>query len=346
MKQENMNCKERLISILHKQKVDRPAFICPGGMMNMVVSEVMEILGCYWPEAHTDPAMMAELALGTHRLTCIENLGLPFCLTVEAEAMGAGVDLGSREHEPRVISYAVDRMAEIARLPDMDLTRGRSKTCLDAVRILKQQNLDLPIIANLSGPMTLTTSLIDPLVFYRALRREKGAAHLLTKLAMKNIIAFGDALVEAGADVICISDPSATGSLIGKAAFEEFALPYLNEITEHFRNKFNVPAIVHICGDVSGLGQALNEISAEAVSIDSMVGIDVLRKLAPNVLTMGNISTLLLERGQPDELFYAGLTCISKGADIVAPACGISPRTPVKNIKRLAESVINHPDTY
>ena len=33
---------------------------------------------------------------------------------------------------------------------------------------------------------------------------------------MENAIAFGDALAEAGADVICIADPSATGDLIGR----------------------------------------------------------------------------------------------------------------------------------
>ncbi len=343
---ENMNCKERLINILQKQKVDRPAFICPGGMMNMVVSEVMETLNCCWPEAHTDSAKMAELALGTNRLTSIENLGLPFCLTVEAEAMGAAVDLGSKENEPRIISYAIDKMSEIGTLRNIELSQGRSRICIDAVRILKQQHLDLPIIANLSGPMTLATSLIDPFVFFRAMRRDKVAAHLLIQLAVKNIITLGDALIESGADVVCISDPSATGSLIGQAAFEEFVLPYLNKITDHFREKFNVPSIVHICGDVSCLGQALNEIAAEAVSIDSIVGINVLRGLAPNKITMGNISTSLLERGQPDELYHAGLSCLSQGVDILAPACGISPRTPVKNIKRLAESITHHQDTY
>ena len=30
--------------------VDRPPFICPGGMMTMVVTEMMEQAGCCWPD--------------------------------------------------------------------------------------------------------------------------------------------------------------------------------------------------------------------------------------------------------------------------------------------------------
>mgnify|MGYP001569924189 FL=1 len=46
--------KERLYRVLKGEKVDRPPCICPGGMMNMIVEEVMDITGVKWPEAHSD----------------------------------------------------------------------------------------------------------------------------------------------------------------------------------------------------------------------------------------------------------------------------------------------------
>lgn len=345
MTAEGMNHKERLIRILNKQAIDRPAFICPGGMMNMAVTEVMESLKCYWPEAHTDPVKMAKLALGTSQLTGIENLGLPFCLTVEAEAMGAAVDLGSTGVEPIIIAYAIERMSDMERLGTIDVSQGRARTCVEAIRFLKQQQVNLPIIANLSGPASLAASLVDPLIYYRAMRRDKAAVHRLNRVVIENIITFGNALIEAGADVVCISDPSATGELIGRNSFEEFVLPGLNEITQHFRDTYNTPAIVHICGDVKCLGSALNMLTAEAISIDSVVAIKTLKELAPDKIAMGNVSTSLLEQGREDELFHAGLACVSKGVDILAPACGLSSKTPVKNIKQLADSVMKNQET-
>lgn len=41
--------KERLKLIFDGQKADRPACICPGGMMNMVTSDLMDAVNIYLP---------------------------------------------------------------------------------------------------------------------------------------------------------------------------------------------------------------------------------------------------------------------------------------------------------
>ena len=338
-----MTQKERLLKAIRAEAVDRAPFICPGGMMTMVVTEVMDAVGCSWPGAHIDSEKMAALTIGANRLAGIENFGLPFCMTVEAEAMGAQVDLGHKECEPRVTRYAMDAMTDIDRLTSVDVTGGRARVCVDAVRILKEQSGEVPIIASLTGPVSLATSLVDPLLYYRALRLNKEAAHNLNRLAVENAIAFGDALVEAGADVVCIADPSATGDLIGRAAFEEFVLPCINEMTEHFRSRYGKPSIVHICGDAKRLGDVLRGLSAEVVSVDSIVGVQHLRSMVPGKVTMGNISTYVLERGEPAKLAKAAEQCLRHGVDILAPACGISPKTPMKNILAVAEAVLKRP---
>lgn len=334
-----MNQKERLTATLAGKPVDRPPFICPGGMMTMVVTEMMERTGCFWPEAHTDPERMARLTLAASELAGIENAGVPFCMTIEAEGMGAEVGLGSRESEPRVNRYVMAEMTELDRLAQFDPSAGRARVCAEAIRLLKKSAPHLPVIANLSGPVSLATSVIDPLLYYRALRRDRGAAHFLTRHCTDVLAAFGTALIDAGADVVCIADPSATGEIIGREAFAEFAVPYLNELTNHFREQCGVPTIVHICGNVKSIGSALSALSAASVSVDSMVGIGTLRELAPGKATMGNVSTFMLEKGEPAQLLTAARRCLAEGVDILAPACGISPRTPVANIRAVAAAV-------
>ena len=55
-----MTEKERLERIFRHEEVDRPACICPGGMMNMITTGLMDACGITWPEAHTDAEMMAR----------------------------------------------------------------------------------------------------------------------------------------------------------------------------------------------------------------------------------------------------------------------------------------------
>ena len=72
-----------------------------------------------------------------------------------------------------------------------------------------------------------------------------------------------------------------------------------------------------------------------------MVGIGTLRELAPGKITMGNVSTFMLEKGAPEQLLKTARHCLAEGVDILAPACGMSPRTPVANIRAVAEAAGN-----
>jgi len=332
-----MNSCERLIKTLNNEPTDRRPLICPGGMMTMAVREVMESLDCSWPAAHSDASLMARLTAGMVELGGIDNLGVPFCMTIEAEEMGAGVDLGNLTREPHVVSYAMEQVGEIDKLSLFDPTHGRAKVCCDAIRILKKDHPDIPLVANLTGPVSLATSLIDPLLYYRALRRSKDSVHRLNDICVESAIRFGEAMIKAGADLICIADPSATGDLLGPQSFEEFCLPYLNRIADHFQGERNIGVIVHICGDVKKTGKLLPRLAAKVISVDSLVAIKHLKQLAPDKISMGNVSTFTLEKADPAIVAKAANLCLSHGVHILAPACGISPITPLANIRSLAD---------
>lgn len=330
--------KQRLRTVLERQPVDRPPFICPGGMMNMAVTDVMTAVGESWPAAHEDAETMARLVLGMVDLAGVENLGAPFCMTIEAEGMGAAVDLGSAETEPRVTEYAIPALADVDRLASFDASGGRARVTADATRMLVAERPDLPMFACLTGPISLATSLVDPLLFFRAMRRDTAAAHALLEVSTDAAIAFGDALVDAGADTVCIADPSGTGEIIGAKAFGEFALPYINRIVDHFAAR-DVMSVVHICGDVKALRGVLGGVVAPVISIDSNVSFRTLRELAPQHAQMGNVSTYLLEYGKAETLRRVAMNRVLEGVDIIAPACGIGPRTPIANIRAVADAV-------
>ena len=143
--------KERLKAIFEGQKVDRPACICPGGMMNMITTDLMDQIQVFLPEAHHDARQMAELAKAVYEQGCFENYGVPFCMTVEAEEMGAKVDMGTKVYEPHVVEYVMDSVSDYEKLTPVDVTKGRARVVTDAIRILKEETSGVPIVGNLTG---------------------------------------------------------------------------------------------------------------------------------------------------------------------------------------------------
>ena len=253
-----LSAKERLYKVIKGDSVDRPPCICPGGMMNMIIEDVMDITKVKWPEAHENAEMMAKLTMGVYENGGFENYGVPFCMTVEAEAMGATVGLGTKINEPRVTEYPIKSVSEWRNLESLNINEKRVKVVLDAIKILKSQKTEVPIIANLVGPVSTASSLMDPVDYYKELRKKPKEAHELMEFVTENLIIFAKAQIEAGADIIAISDPSGTGEILGPKLFGEFAVPYLNRIIKAIKDEAPGGTIIHICGKLRSVYSVLN----------------------------------------------------------------------------------------
>ena len=332
--------KQRLRLALRRGEVDQPPCICPGGMMNMVTHGVMQAANVFWPAAHTDPGLMAALSAAAHDTGCFENYGVPFCMTVEVENMGAKVDLGDAVHEPRVSGYVIESVSDWKRLPPMDCARGRAAVVLEAIRLLKARGSGVPITGNLTGPVSTASSLMEPTVFYKELRKKKQDAHDFMDFVSEQLLAFGLEQLKAGADVITISDPSGTGEILGPALFAEYAVPALNKITRGLRGAFpDAGLIVHICGQMRSVFKPLAGVDCQALSFDAEVSLREAKKNLPGKAIMGNVSTFALEFAEPDKIAAMTKLCVENGADIVSPACGMGTGSPLPNVQAILETL-------
>lgn len=330
--------KERLIRALRGESVDRSPCICPGGMMNMATTEIMAMSKSFWPEAHYQAEKMASLALGVHRFSGIENLGVPFCMTVEAEAMGASVNTGSAANEPRVTEYPLLKLEDWPSLPEIKAENGRTAVLAEAVGILSKESPDLPVIVNLTGPISLATSLIEPMVFFKAMGKQPELAQQFLTFVTDNLIVFGQCLLRAGAQIINIADPSGTGEILGPHRFAQFALPCINRILNELDGEYQA-SMVHICGRLQSIFPEINQLDTAAISIDSITSIRKLKAALDDKIIVGNVSTMLLQNAQPERVKASALNCLQKGVRVLSPACGISPATPLANLQAMVEAV-------
>jgi [methyl-Co(III) methanol-specific corrinoid protein]:coenzyme M methyltransferase len=311
-------------------------------MMNAAIVDVMKSSGQALPAAHSDAALMADLAYAVHNLTGFENFGLPFCMTVEAEVLGSEIDLGTLECEPKISRevFASAAQVEYKDIPTM-LSSGRIPVVCQAVSILSKQYPDIPIIGSLTGPVSTAASLVDPIPFLKDLRRDPAAAHRVFQYVTDLLIGFAHKLIDHGATVIAIGDPTATGEILGPKLFGEYAVTYINKLTAAVHQR-QVPVIVHICGNLNSVKPLIQSLKADAISTDAIVNLKQLKDEFPQLTTMGNVSTYLLELSTVEKVSLQTENLIDQGINIIAPACGLSTSSPLANIQAMTQAVKAH----
>lgn len=331
--------KSRLLNILNGQSVDRPSVICPGGMMNAAVTEVVEPIiksrgGRGNHNIHSKD--MVEAARRVHDQTGFENYGVPFCMTAEVEPLGIQTDYGDAFMEPRVTQYTELSIDAIVRKGRVNvLEYPRMKAVVEAIDLLKNESI--PVIGNITGHISTASSAVDPNVFFKSLIKKPMDSHALLDYINAYLIEYAKEMVRAGADIIAISDPTATGEILGERMFRAFALPYYKVFLEALR-PLGIPIIFHMCGKSSNVIEAMNEAGFQALSFDSVVNMKMAREKV-NCCLMGNVNTQALNFESCEKIESLAKTALESGVDIVSPACGLGMGTPVSNIRAMTQYV-------
>jgi [methyl-Co(III) methanol-specific corrinoid protein]:coenzyme M methyltransferase len=308
-------------------------------MMNAAIVDVMTKTGHTLPEAHFDAGRMAELAVDIHQETGFENIGVPFCMTVEAEVLGSEIDYGTLACEPKIARELFPSVKDVVfRDIGSMLHAGRISEVAGAVERLKLLRPDQPIIGSLTGPVSTAASLVDPMQFLKELRKERESAHRVLEYVSDFLVGFARTLVESGVTVICIGDPTATGEILGPRMFDEFAVTYLNRVIDGI-HAAGVPVLVHICGEMKAVKPSIPLLHSDAISTDAFVNLKLLKQEYPQLTTMGNLSTILLEGGDPEKVTRRTETLLHEGIDIISPACGLSTSTSLTAIRAMTDTV-------
>ena len=87
-----------------------------------IQSEVTEGLELSFPDAYLHCDTMAVLSKALKEHDGAAFCELPFCHTVEAEAMGGHVNMGDDKTGPRAKEYICTKMEEILELPPIDFS--------------------------------------------------------------------------------------------------------------------------------------------------------------------------------------------------------------------------------
>jgi [methyl-Co(III) methanol-specific corrinoid protein]:coenzyme M methyltransferase len=296
----------------------------------------MEKTNTSWPEAHTDPEQMATLASSLYELVGLECARLPFCLTVEAEALGCDVSLGNNERVPEVeispFEYADDIEA-----PNDFIKRGRIPTVLNAIDILKEKYEDLPIIVGITGPFTLTGHLLGIENLVRYMKTDIEEVEIAVENCVDVSMDYVEAIQDHGADIICVNEPTASPELIDPNQFKSLIKPNLEDLADYIE----IPKVLHICGSTQPIIRDMATCGFNGISVEEAVNIPQAEKDIEDVdcVILGNISTSnTLLSGSTEDVKNDVKNVLGEGIDLIAPSCGIAPNSPLDNIKAMIEA--------
>lgn len=324
--------KTRLLAALKGEPVDKVP-VCSVTQTGIV--ELMDEVGAPWPESHTDPELMAKLAIANYELSGLEAVRVPYCLTVLVEAMDCEINMGTKNRQPSVTGHPYPKDLEGAAVPADLLQKGRIPAVLEAIKIVREKvGPDVPIVGGMEGPITVASDLVSVKSFMKWSIKKTDLFEQALDLATEAAIIYANALVEAGADVIAIADPVASPDLMSPDSFRQFLQPRLQK----FSASVNSVTVLHICGNVNPIISDMADCGFEGLSVEEKIGSAKKAKevIGDRARFVGNISSpFTLLPGPVDKIKAEAKQALEDGVDVLAPGCGIAPMTPLENIKAM-----------
>jgi [methyl-Co(III) methanol-specific corrinoid protein]:coenzyme M methyltransferase len=305
----------------------------------------MEACDAYWPEAHHNPGKMAKLGSAAHRLCGLDNVSVPFCMTVEAEALGSVIDF----HEgsvrwPSIREVQVVDPSDLT-IPEDVSEAGRVPVVVKAIRLLKgEYEGEVPVNAYMAPPFTSISSyLVDSISFLKWLRRSPETVHEFCRATIDTYVEIANLYGEAGADVITLHEMGASTDIISPTHFDEFVKPYISELTRRVKT----PTVLNICGSTMAILESMMGCGAAAIAVDERTAIHDARSLVnakkPGYPIIGNIHAYeVIHTGPAERITGAVESALIEGVDMVAPGCDFWLETPTDNIKAFVDAVARH----
>ncbi len=210
---------------------------------------------------------------------------------------------------------------------------------LEAVEELKAYGKgDVPVLGAFEGAFTTACRIFDADVVLRSIFKRRPLLEALLDRINHFLLGFGKALVERGANVLFIPDPTASASMISPRMFRELVLPRLRTLVTGLR----VPCILHICGDTTIILDAMAETGFHVLSLDQCMNLSESRKRLTRVTMGGNVdpinSLLLGSRQQVADNTRNCLLAAGTSRFVLMTGCGVPPGTSLENVKAMVET--------
>jgi MtaA/CmuA family methyltransferase len=333
-----LNGKERCLQVLNGSTPDKIPFF---PLMMFMAADRAKM---QFREYATNGPSLAEA-----QINLFENYRVD-AVTVSSDAFRVAADLGGNMAYPEnQTPYAAsplikdeESLRSLVR-PNPDAKGSRMRDRLDAVSQLARTIGERAMVFGwVEMPFAEACNLCGLANFMMLIVDEPEFAHEILEFVTKIEIDFADAQLEVGACAIGCGDAAA--SMISKAQFQEFALPYERRVTDAIRKSGGYSKL-HICGNSSHILGDLATNGADIFNVDHMVDLQKAGEayFAQGHTVKGNVNPVTdLLSATPEHAFNAAAACVkaSRGKKFILGAgCEIPAATPDEVYFAFADAV-------
>jgi len=174
----------------------------------------------------------------------------------------------------------------------------------------------------------------------RAIRKDPAAVHAVLDFATELCFAYLEPFIDAGVSLISLADPTASGDLISREQFVEFAQPYQARVAARIRAR-GVWVLVHICGNTTNRLDTIPATGAQIMSVDYKVPLaEARRQLGGRIAFAGNMNPVaILQKETPEGVAAACRESIRLSGTgpgyLLMPGCDIPPSVPLENVRAM-----------
>lgn len=214
---------------------------------------------------------------------------------------------------------------------------------LEIVQGLSQYGAgNIPVLGLFEGPITTACRIFETELIMRMIYKNPPVFEALLDRVTDFLIDFSRALVENGANIIFLPEPTASAAMISPVMFRKFVLPRLQAITR----KLDVPCMLHICGDTCPVLEDIGQAGADVISLDQCMNLAESRSTIPDAVLGGNVDPIKsLLNGSQKQIAEDTLNCLHTAGTcrfVLMSGCGVPPGAPLENVKAMVKTAKNY----
>lgn len=278
-----MNARERWGLLLIDEFPDRPP------VFPLVTSHSAVTGGINLTQYSTQGRALAEAQLKAQAKYRHDGLSVFTDVGIIAEAMGSKYHI--RDYEVPILDRPFlesTEMIDELRIPD-PAKDGRLPVYLEAIDYLFQAKGDvLPVFAYIPCPFTTAAGLRGVEEFLMDTLLDPDAARQVLEISWEAAVKLSDECILMGALPILV-DPLASGSVISRRTYREFAFPYEERLIRYLQ-RYDLDITLHICGDTTGYLDLIPATGADLFSFDKAPVCDCRKAMGEKVRLVGNLA--------------------------------------------------------
>lgn len=198
---------------------------------NGIPEEIVKEMESAFPDVYCRAELLKKMAEKVATFYQNDLCVLPFCHTIEAEAMGGNVVLGNGYKSPRTGTHICQSAKEVLTLPEIDYSHGRIHETLLACRRLNEKGK--AIVLEVSGPFTILNGLTDISNVYRLMHKEPEVMYQIFLKLESELLRYIEIALEYGVKMISYADPIGGVRMMGAKrvaqVVDEFTYDFLKK---------------------------------------------------------------------------------------------------------------------